>query len=142
METTDKQIGKNVTRIRNDQGLSQKEVGDRMKALGWKWAQNTVWAVESGERSLKLAEAEDLANIFSVNTWVLTRGDEDFEAIRTAYEAQEALELAFQAADRFTALKKLVAKRAKGPLSDEMKDLFYEVLHATVIIEQGGVPRR
>lgn len=34
-----------------------------MRTRGWKWSQATVWAVEKGERPLRLAEAEDLVSI-------------------------------------------------------------------------------
>lgn len=142
METTDEQIGKNVASIRNDQGLSQKEVADRMRALGWKWAQNTVWAVESGERSLKLAESEDLANIFAINTWMLTRTDDEFKTIRTGFQAQEALEMLLRANDTFTTLQKLYRQSAPRPLPTDQRDEFYEVIHTKVTIEQDGVMLR
>lgn len=61
MATRDEQIGQNITRLRGDN--SQQWVADRMRERGWKWAQATVWNLEKGERPLRLAEAEDLAEI-------------------------------------------------------------------------------
>lgn len=64
MATRDEQIGQNIVRLRGDR--SQQWVADRMREKGWKWAQATVWNVEKGERPLRLAEAEDIAEILAV----------------------------------------------------------------------------
>jgi hypothetical protein len=45
--------------------VSQKDLARAMTERGWKWSQSTVWSVETGERPLRLAEAEDLATILS-----------------------------------------------------------------------------
>ncbi len=46
--------------------MSQKELAERMRDLGWKWSQSTVWSIEKGERPLRLAEAQDLLPIFDL----------------------------------------------------------------------------
>jgi hypothetical protein len=61
MNGNDALIGRNVAAYRGDR--SQSEIASAMKSRGWKWAQNTVSAVEAGERPLRLAEAVDLAQI-------------------------------------------------------------------------------
>lgn len=66
MATTDKQIGENLARHRK--GMSQKELADRMRELGWKWSQATVWSIEKGERPLRLAEAEALEGILGFDS--------------------------------------------------------------------------
>jgi hypothetical protein len=57
----DERIGRNLVTRRGDR--SQKDVADAMRARGWKWSQATVWAIEKGERPLRLAEADDLADV-------------------------------------------------------------------------------
>ena len=72
MAEEDELIGRNVARYREPR--SQADVAKAMRDRGWKWAQNTVSAVEQGERPLRLAEAIDLANILEVrNATVFAR---------------------------------------------------------------------
>lgn len=76
--TRDEQIGRNLAALRGD--VSQKELATRMKRFGWKWSQATVWTVESGERPLRLAEAQDIAEILELGLFGvdrLTRPDGD-----------------------------------------------------------------
>ena len=47
---------------------SQQSVADAMRERGWKWSQATVWSVEKGERPLRLAEAEALAQVLKAPT--------------------------------------------------------------------------
>lgn len=63
--SSDETIGKNVLRARGM--TTQTDVAERMRKLGYKWSQSTVWAVEKGERALKLAEAQDLAIVLGVS---------------------------------------------------------------------------
>lgn len=71
--TSDEQIGKNVAMLRG--ALSQKEVATRMRELGWKWSQATVWSIEKGERPLRLAEAEALAQVLGVSSQLFVRSE-------------------------------------------------------------------
>jgi len=73
MAVSDEQIGKNLARLRGD--MTQKEVAAAMKARGWKWSQTTVWGVENGERPLRLAEADDLADILRASIVSFSRRD-------------------------------------------------------------------
>lgn len=52
------QIGANVKSLRGE--MSQDELAKRMREYGYKWSKATVWAIEKGERPLKLTEAKDL----------------------------------------------------------------------------------
>lgn len=58
-------IGENVVTLRGE--MSQKALGDAMRERGHKWSQATVWAVEKGDRPLKLTEAKDLCDVLGVN---------------------------------------------------------------------------
>jgi transcriptional regulator with XRE-family HTH domain len=59
MATTqaDRAIGLRFQEMRRNKDLTQDELATRMRERGYKWSKATVWAVESGERPLKLAEA-------------------------------------------------------------------------------------
>ncbi|MFH7324790.1 hypothetical protein [Aeromicrobium sp. JJY06] len=75
----DVEIGKAVERARDP--LSQKELADQMRGLGHKWSQATVWAVEKGDRPLKLSEAFDLSNLFHIAIEeLLASAEETWEA--------------------------------------------------------------
>ena len=67
----DKQIGLNVAILRGShpnhgQPMTQQVLAAGMRERGHKWSQATVWSVEKGERPLRLAEADTLAQIFKV----------------------------------------------------------------------------
>lgn len=70
MSVGDLQVGRNVVALRGE--MSQKELAERMRSLGWKWVQATVWNVEKGERPLRIGEAEDLAEMFGVSVTAMT----------------------------------------------------------------------
>lgn len=71
--TSDEQIGANLTRLRGE--MSQKELAAKMRPLGWKWSQATVWSIEKGERPLRLTEAEDVCQVLGVLVGALTYPD-------------------------------------------------------------------
>lgn len=58
MSEKDELIGKNLAELRGE--ISQADIAKAMRERGYKWSQATVWAVERGERPLRLAEADDL----------------------------------------------------------------------------------
>jgi transcriptional regulator with XRE-family HTH domain len=64
MDDLDALIGKNLARLRGD--LSQADLAKAMKEHGFKWSQATVWAIEKGDRPLRLAEAQHLAEILKL----------------------------------------------------------------------------
>lgn len=97
MSTLDEQIGKNLTMLRGD--MTQAELAGKMRSLGYKWSQATVWAIEKGERTLKLTEAIDLANIFQTLLDSFTARDHTIkisQLARKAFESQNQLIEAIQ----------------------------------------------
>lgn len=70
---TDAEVGRTVALCRTTLATSQAELAAQMTARGWSWTQSTVSAIEHGERTLKLAEAHDLADLLEVPLHVLTR---------------------------------------------------------------------
>lgn len=102
----DKRIGRAVLIARGE--MTQQAVAAEMKRRGWKWSQATVWSTESGERPLRLAEAEALADILKVTSsrflaaeteaqlWSMARrctdaNQEVIEAVRKFLTAREYL---------------------------------------------------
>jgi transcriptional regulator with XRE-family HTH domain len=73
MAVDDVQIGRNLARFRGQ--WSQKDLADAMRERGHKWSQATVWAVEKGDRPLRLSEAQDVTKILKMHTWDLTHTD-------------------------------------------------------------------
>lgn len=61
MDNLDGLIGQNLARLRGD--LSQADLAKKMKELGYKWSQATVWSIEKGERPLRLSEARDVVGV-------------------------------------------------------------------------------
>ncbi len=83
----DKTVGKNLVELRGDR--SQQAVADAMRELGHRWTQATVWAIEKGERSLKLEEAVALAEVLDVSVLSISHwGDE-----RAGYFARASRDL-------------------------------------------------
>ncbi|MBE1876121.1 helix-turn-helix domain-containing protein [Myceligenerans pegani] len=76
----DTHIGKNLAAHRGVR--SQTELARAMRNRGWKWSQSTVWAIEKGDRPIKLAEAVDLADELHVRIADLTREPELADADR------------------------------------------------------------
>lgn len=91
----DAQIGRNVNLIRA--GRTQKEVAAGMRDRGWRWTQSTVWSIESGERSVKLAEATDLATVLDVGVPDLLRED-DSVVVSQCYSRVMSARLALERA--------------------------------------------
>lgn len=71
----DRWIGASVVYFRGD--ASQKALADAMRDRGHKWSQSTVWAVEKGDRPLKLAEAHDVAEVLDATVESLLVPPED-----------------------------------------------------------------
>lgn len=86
MADLDVLIGENLSRFRGE--MSQADLAKQMKSLGFKWSQATVWAVEKGERPLRLSEAAELGTILG--------------------KPMDALMLAAEERDEYEALKELV----------------------------------
>ncbi|KAA8831813.1 hypothetical protein [Bifidobacterium tissieri] len=61
----DEQIGQNLVQMRGS--MSQAALAQRMRNRGYKWSAATVWAIEKGERPLKLTEATDVLSILGID---------------------------------------------------------------------------
>lgn len=77
-------LGMRVASLRGQR--SQKAIADDMRLRGWKWSQATMWAIERGDRSVKLFEARDLAAVLGVGIQDLFR---DPEVLRVEDEIKE-----------------------------------------------------
>jgi len=79
-ESADSRLGTNVRRLREKKGITQAALAEAMTARGWQWHQSTVARVESGQQSVRFAEAEALVGIFRVTldslTWHTAEGAE------------------------------------------------------------------
>ena len=76
MSDTDVRIGKRLQDLRGE--TSQAGLAAAMADRGHKLSQATVWSVETAKRPLRLAEAEDVADILGVRVDALLARD-DFE---------------------------------------------------------------
>jgi transcriptional regulator with XRE-family HTH domain len=54
-------LARNIAAERSRLGLDQKDLADRMRAVGWKWVRQTVGEAEKGHRRLSADEVLGLA---------------------------------------------------------------------------------
>ncbi|GAB2843448.1 helix-turn-helix domain-containing protein [Microbacterium insulae] len=87
---SDVEIGRNLARIRG--ALSQKDLADAMRARGFRWSQATVWAVEKGERPLRLSEAEAVGRILDVHHAILLSTSEQIDFTHRFREFTDVLD--------------------------------------------------
>lgn len=63
-------IGRNLARMRQQAGMTQSKLAEGMRgSYGYKWSKATVWSIETGERPLKLTEAQDVLKCLQLD-WV------------------------------------------------------------------------
>lgn len=94
----DREIGATIARLRG--GRSQQWLANEMRTLReqWRWSQATVWALEKGERPLRLAEARDLATVLGVSVESLldptpANPDQDWDSVAASlFDAERELE--------------------------------------------------
>lgn len=65
--------GRNISRLRKDAGLSQRQLADRMQLLGIDMDKNAVQRIESGARFVTDIELQTFSNCFSVTVDELLR---------------------------------------------------------------------
>lgn len=117
MSETDVRIGRNLARLRGD--MSQAEFAKQMRDRGWKWAQNTVSAIESGERPLRLAEAHDVGQVlniglFSIDTLIAPDMYTELRiAMARTFRAAQGLEQAVHDFERAQADLAIIADLAR-----------------------------
>jgi transcriptional regulator with XRE-family HTH domain len=74
----------NIIRARGNLGLSQKALGNRMKAVGFSWRQQIANAVETGERRLQIDELLGLTIALETTLQeLLSPSESDREALVT-----------------------------------------------------------
>ncbi|MGI9001977.1 MAG: helix-turn-helix domain-containing protein [Pseudonocardia sp.] len=69
----------NVREYRDQIGLSQDELAQRMTERGFGFTQATVWKIEQGKRAVRIAEAVALMDALGLPSWMhLTRSPHTF----------------------------------------------------------------
>lgn len=69
----------NVREYREQLGLSQEELAQRMAERGFGFTQATVWKIEQGKRAVRIAEAVALMDALGLPSWMnLTRSPHAF----------------------------------------------------------------
>ncbi|WP_292763784.1 helix-turn-helix domain-containing protein [Microbacterium sp. UBA3486] len=121
MATDDEQIGKNLVSLRGE--MSQKDLADAMRKLGFRWSQATVWSIEKGERPLRLSEAESVADILGESVNMLLASGEKFTLTMLFRKVREPLdEIEALAAEAFQE-QKMLALLTGVALDDETREL-------------------
>jgi hypothetical protein len=90
----DELIGRNLTLLRGS--MSQKELAERMRKLGFKWSQATVW--------LRLTESEALGSVFGIHAQTLTFAEQSFTRVMLSRALDDTLteiaDLAYRSFER------------------------------------------
>ena len=79
--TYERVVADNITAARARCRLSQREVAERMAALGFEWRQQIVAAAETARRQLKAAEVLGLAYALETSVGVLMEPSSDVQRI-------------------------------------------------------------
>lgn len=58
--------GMRLKQVREDRRISQAELAKSVTALGYKWSQATVWAVEDSGRKLSLMESVSVCSVLGI----------------------------------------------------------------------------
>ncbi|TFF03722.1 hypothetical protein [Cellulosimicrobium funkei] len=87
--------GQNLTVLRGE--MTQAALAKQMRDRGWKWSQATVWAIEKGERPLRVAEAVDVLHVLKGDSvggieWHLLRPSTHSQLGQAGRAAKEAWE--------------------------------------------------
>lgn len=86
--TAEQAAGRELRRLRIEQGWSQEQVARRMTAYGYGWHQTIVAKTEAAQRPLRLNEAVDLAALFGAPLAALLEKSPETE-VRAALRAAE-----------------------------------------------------
>jgi hypothetical protein len=128
----DAEIGRNVTRLRG--GGSQKDLADAMRKKGFRWSQATVWAVEKGERPLRLTEAEALGQVFGIQHQMLLSTGDHLDLTLHLREFGELLdeihELAYSS---FAEQRQLAVSIDLVPAGELDEDITIDVIRRTAV---------
>ncbi|SES28845.1 Helix-turn-helix domain-containing protein [Lentzea xinjiangensis] len=91
----DRNVAVNLRQFREQRGVSQDELAQRMSERGFGFTQATIWKIERGQRPVKISEAVALGKALGLSSWThlteepaLTRRLSDLQdANRRANEA-------------------------------------------------------
>ncbi|MFV2143205.1 helix-turn-helix domain-containing protein [Isoptericola sp. G70] len=70
-QTTDERVGRNVRQIREERGLTQKELAERLRSAGWKMDTTALTRIENGSRSLRVAQLDMMATALEASVYDL-----------------------------------------------------------------------
>lgn len=65
----DRNVAANLRHFREQAGLSQDELAQRMTERGFGFTQATIWKIESGQRVVKISEVVALGDALGLLTW-------------------------------------------------------------------------
>jgi transcriptional regulator with XRE-family HTH domain len=60
-------FGRRLRGLREEAGLTQRQLADRMRAAGYKMHQTTVAKIEAGERAVSVGEAAEFAGALGID---------------------------------------------------------------------------
>lgn len=117
----------NVREYREQSGLSQEDLAQRMVERGFGFTQATVWKIEQGKRAVRIAEAVALMDALGLPSWMnLTRSP---HAFRRDAQLQAAHRHAGAA---FAAIKDAAAEFLRA--QDEVAVVAHEAREAGVAV--------
>jgi transcriptional regulator with XRE-family HTH domain len=90
----ERQVGRQLRRVREQRGLSQQDLADRMKSLGGpytNWRQSTIYKIEQAARPLRINEMFDLAGALGVPPETLLAFDVDAAVLESQISETEEL---------------------------------------------------
>jgi transcriptional regulator with XRE-family HTH domain len=116
----------NLRKIREEKGLSQAELAQRMKDLGHSYTQATIWKLEQGHREPKLTEVVALGAALDLWTWT------ELAAEPATFDAATKL-------DRWRRRAYELAERTRAAAAEQMEALV-QLAFAVKAAEDAGLP--
>jgi transcriptional regulator with XRE-family HTH domain len=105
----DKQFAEGVREARQHAALSQEQVAEKMRELGFEMSQPVVGKIERGERKVTVGEAMALAEVLGVNVLSLVRGESVLRADKLLSRLRALRLETKQALRRYWSAQELVA---------------------------------
>lgn len=121
---SDTVIGRNLVTVRGE--MSQAQLAKLMRGRGHKWSQATVWAIEKGERPLRLVEALDLSGLLKIEPRRLWMGGVQgavVDACERVWWERTQIQIAVEKFDRAQGkLRELVERVGSAGLEKEVQE--------------------
>ncbi|MFD6134583.1 helix-turn-helix domain-containing protein [Isoptericola sp. NPDC060257] len=73
--TTDERVGRNVRQVRENRGLTQRELANRLRAAGWQIDTTALTRIENGSRSLRVAQLDLIATALESSIFELVEDE-------------------------------------------------------------------